>query len=124
MSTTVHVYDPKVAAIHMLRVNVKSLAAEAKIIRKEEKRCGIQYYWMLYSHRIGRLREEARYANLALAFVRGRLYSQVEGLNSKPVSIERLERKLRTFYSGVGTTMLTKWLNGQLDRPVDQMKAA
>lgn len=72
-------WDANVAAIHMLRVNVKSLAAEARIIRAEEKRCGFNYYQSMHLHRTGSLRTEARVAQLALACLRGRAYRQVEG---------------------------------------------
>lgn len=113
MSTVVRTYDPRVAAIHMLRVNVKSLAAEAKITRKEEARCGIQYYGMLRDHRVGRLREEARYANLAIAFVRGRAYRQVEGPTSKPVDQRRLAKKIQNFLSSVSETSVANWLSGK-----------
>lgn len=113
MSTVVRTYDPRVAAIHMLRVNVKSLAAEARIIRKEEARCGIQYYWMLRDHRVGRLREEARYANLAIAFMRGRAYSRVEGPTSKAVDEKRLTRKIQNFLSSVSATAVIDWLAGR-----------
>lgn len=113
MSTIVRTYDPRVAAIHMLRVNVKSLAAEAKIIRKEEARCGFQYYWKLYDHRVGRLREEARYANLALAFVRGRAYRKVEGPTSKSLDPRRLTKKIQNFLPSVSDTAVTAWLAGQ-----------
>jgi hypothetical protein len=77
-------YDWKVAAIHKLRVNIKSLAAEARIIRKEAKRAGPRYRDALTGHRKGRLREEARMAHLALAFMRGRPYKSVEAKSKIP----------------------------------------
>lgn len=66
------------AIIHRLRVNVKSLAAEAKAIREEEKRCGKVYRAELAEHRRGRVRAEARLAQLVLGFVRGRPYKSIE----------------------------------------------
>lgn len=89
-----YAFDRQVLAIHKLRVNIKSLAAEARIIRREETRCGIQYQFALREHRRGRVREEARYAQLALAFLRGRKYSQVESKTSKFLSQERLHKKI------------------------------
>lgn len=80
----VYAYDRKVAAIHKLRVNVKSLAAEAKIIRQECRRCGILYEYELTRHRTGRLREEARVAQLAIAFARGRTYRSAEKHTKDP----------------------------------------
>lgn len=76
--TKTYPYDSKVAAIHKLRINVKSLAAEAKIIRQEAKRCGMAYEYALTLHRKGRLREEARVAHLALAYARSRAYRSAE----------------------------------------------
>lgn len=92
-----YAFDRKVLAIHKLRVNIKSLAAEARMIRKEESKCGLQYMLYLRVHRTGRVREEARYANLALAFVRGRKYSQVEAKTRTPLYAERLTRKISPF---------------------------
>lgn len=71
-------FDLKVMAIHNLRVRVKSLAEESRILRKEEKRAGIRYQEYLWYRRTGTLRRDIRHANLALAFVRGRKYREVE----------------------------------------------
>jgi len=100
MSTMIpkqYAYDHKVMTIHSLRVNVKSLAMEAKIIRKETLRAGPAYRCSLHYHRTGRLREEARLAHLALAFVRGRPYKSVEYTASKPVDSKALANKLAKF---------------------------
>lgn len=97
MTTIVNVYENKIAAIHRLRVNVKSLACEARLIRCEERRCGELYRQELRLHRIGRLREEARYAQLALAYARHQPYNRSEAAGSKPVDATRLEKKIRNF---------------------------
>jgi len=60
-----------------LKVKLKSLAEEAKIIRKEEKK-NPRLYLELRMHRIGIVRTEARATLLAYAFLRGRLYKQLE----------------------------------------------
>ena len=73
-----------------LKVKIKSLAEEARIIRKEErkphgdmneygysaKRTG------LHDHRVGPVRREARHALLAYGFIRGRKYRQMEAKDS------------------------------------------
>lgn len=81
--------------VYKLKVNVKSLAAEAKIIRNEERKyrkrlselvvkesaLGYKLRYRrdnLNDHRRGHLRREARSANLAYAFLRGRAYKDVE----------------------------------------------
>lgn len=62
-----------------LRVKVKSLADEAKIIRREESRSNSWHEWMsLKEHRRTVVRREARAAQLALGFLRGRRYSELE----------------------------------------------
>lgn len=62
----------------MLRVKVKSLAAEAKIIRREERRSRGQLREELYLHRIGIVRREARSAHLAYGLIKGRTIEQME----------------------------------------------
>lgn len=77
-------WEWKVSAIHKLRVNIKSLTAEAKLIRQEVKRCSPLYMQELTDHRRGRLRQEARLTHLALAYLRGRPYNVVENRSIKP----------------------------------------
>lgn len=71
-------YDSKVAAIHTLRINVKSLAQEARYIRHEEQRCGPAYREQLHNHRTVKVRQESRVAQLALAYVRGKPRESVD----------------------------------------------
>lgn len=63
----------------MLRVKVKSLMEEAKIIRREERRAGGLgvLYEELRRHRL-LLRGEARCAHIAYGLVRGRDYKKIE----------------------------------------------
>ncbi len=68
-----------------LRVKVKSLMAEARIIRKEENRtCSYAQFYSLRLHRLG-LRSAMRESQLALAFIRGLDYHQVESEGSKEI---------------------------------------
>lgn len=70
--------------VKALKVKIKSLAAEAKIIRLEEKRVlgykksDTTLYLSLRSHRTNEVRREQRAAMLAYGFIRGRTYRQVE----------------------------------------------
>jgi len=79
-----------------LRVKIKSLAEEAKIIRKEEGKTFGQLREELYLHRIGIVRNEARHAHLAYGFIRGRTYEQMEA-NAKSAPdwdhVKRLVKK-------------------------------
>ena len=67
-----------------LKIKLKSLAAEARIIRFEEDKApndpasGIYDRQSLYDHRILVVRPEARATLLAYGYIRGRTYRQVE----------------------------------------------
>lgn len=60
-----------------LKVKVKSLAAEARIIRVEEAKTRTHRAG-LAEHRRGIVRHEARHALLAYGFLRGRAYNKLE----------------------------------------------
>lgn len=69
-----------------LKVKIKSLAEEARIIRREEQRprrdmdtCGYSPTRTgLWEHRVTVVRNASRNALLAYGFIRGRKYSQIE----------------------------------------------
>jgi len=93
------------------RVNVKSLAAEAKIIRKEMTKVKTYQKEMLYFHKLDKVRPEARIAQLALGYLRNKPRSVIEK-TSKKVDVERLRRKLIIFTEQpVSLVDLTAWLN-------------
>ena len=74
----------KISAVNTLRVNIKSLAAESKIIKKEiRKTSNTQIKNELHLHRISKVKTEARAANLALAAVRNIEYNVVESKATK-----------------------------------------
>lgn len=62
----------------MLRVKLKSLAAEARIIRREERRARGELREELYLHRINDVRRAARSTLLAYGLIRGRTLDQME----------------------------------------------
>lgn len=70
--------------IRHLKVKIKSLAAEAVIIRSEERKSNGVLRGSLADHRRGIVRTEARHAQIAYAFLRGRRYEQIEQNPSKP----------------------------------------
>jgi len=81
-----------------LKVKVKSLAAEAKIIRKEEKRCkNSSLRNGLYRHRIDVVRYESRHTNLAYGFLRGRTYSQIESGAKKPPDWAKVRKMVEKY---------------------------
>jgi len=84
--------------IHKLRVNVKSLAAEAKIIRDEIQRATTkEARESLHYHRMERVRPEARMAHLALAFARGKAYKEAESKARNKPSVPELVKKIQRF---------------------------
>lgn len=92
------------------RINVKSLAAEAKIIRKEIDRVAEQQRWFLRDHKVNKVRPEARLANLALGFLKNKPHSVIER-TSKPINVEKLTRKISIFTLRVVTMdEVKKWL--------------
>jgi len=107
-----HKFDRKVLSVHRLRCNIKSLAAEARIIRGEENRCGQAYRACLSSHRRGRLRDEARYAQLVLAFLRGRKYRMVENSAKTLPDVKRLVDKAKRYWIGMELdAKFAAWIN-------------
>ena len=62
----------------MLKVKCKSLAEEARIIRREENRATGQLHNELHEHRVRELRWHARDAHVAYGLVKGRAYEQIE----------------------------------------------
>lgn len=62
----------------MLRIKVKSLAEEARLIRREERRTHGSLREELYLHRIHVVRRHARNAVLAYGLVKGRTLAQME----------------------------------------------
>ncbi|MFQ6011538.1 MAG: hypothetical protein ACE5KG_05145 [Nitrososphaerales archaeon] len=79
-----------------LKIKLKSLAAEARIIKHQEKK---SKYWnfQLYHHRITVVRREARHTHLAYAFLRGRSYSQIEEKCHTPPDWEQVRRMVTRY---------------------------
>lgn len=65
-------------SVKFLKVKVKSLTAEARIIRLEEQRSTGSLRDALCLHRRGVVRQAARESQLAYGFLRGRTYHQME----------------------------------------------
>lgn len=69
-------------ALTYLRVKIKSLAAEARIIRAEERKAKASGNRALldglHSHRIFDVRSAARRTYIAYGYLRGRRYDQIE----------------------------------------------
>ena len=84
--------------IKQLKVKIKSLAAESKIIRLETHRTkDIVTKNDLAIHRTGVVREEARYSQLAYAFLRGRSYASIEAKTEKELDLARVRKLVERF---------------------------
>lgn len=79
-----------------LKVKIKSLAEEARIIRKEEHKNKFHRV-ELYSHRIGIVRSEARHSLLAYGFLRGRAFSEIERNFDDPPDWKRIEELVKKY---------------------------
>ena len=75
------------------KVKIRSLAAEAGIIRQEESKAGTDSHrGILTAHRTGIVRSEARHTQLAYAFLRDVPLTKVEKVGSKEFSAGAVER--------------------------------
>lgn len=94
-----------------LKVKVKSLAAEARIIRREEHR------WpgdsptraSLQGHRRNDVRREARHSYLALAYLRGRAYREVEQTCHRDPDWEAVARMIKKYGPPRHNTGFDEW---------------
>ena len=83
-----------------LKIKAKSLAAEAKIIRKEEKRARSQSIReSLYRHRIDVVRYEARHTNIAYGFLRGRTYAEIENKPKTAPNWDKIRKMVEKYGS-------------------------
>lgn len=85
----------------MLKVKIKSLAAEAAIIRMEERRARErqQYDLMdaLYLHRVRVVRAEARVTLMAYGLLRGRDAASIEPNARRPLDMARVEAMMKRY---------------------------
>lgn len=81
----------------MLRVKVKSLAAEARIIRQEEQRTHGQLRFELHEHRVGVVRDMARSSHLAYGFIRGRTHDEMEPTRKSEPDWEAVRRMCKRY---------------------------
>ena len=96
-----------------LKVKIKSLAEEAKIIRREERKphkdmdsCGYSAERIgLWCHRTGIVRQEARHTLLAYGFIRGRKYWEMEASCEFPPNWDRVKKLVEKYG--------TNWVEGE-----------
>ncbi len=100
--------------IQHLKVKIKSLAAEAVIIRSEESKTKDPYARsLLREHRITVVRDEQRYSLLAYGYLRGKTLAEVERKGKKPIDPKRLRTLIQRFMRhAVKELDLQRWLRG------------
>jgi len=98
-----------------LRVKVKHLAEEARIIRNEEKRnYGDTREW-LYLHRIHGVRPECRATHIAYAFAKGVALEKVEKYPSEiPASVWSRVTMMVNKYSSRSAEEYKNWIGSAL----------
>ncbi len=98
-----------------LKVKVKHLAEEARIIRKEEQRnYGDTRDW-LYLHRIHGVRPECRATHIAYAFAKGRALREIEKYPEYiPSTVWARVAKMVKLYSDKSTKEYTNWIDSSI----------
>ena len=98
-----------------LKIKVKHLAEESRIIRKEEqKNYGDTREW-LYIHRVGIVRPVARATHIAYAFAKGVPLSKVERYPERvPASVWKGVAAMVKKYSGKTEKEYLEWLGSSL----------
>ncbi len=104
-----------------LKIKLKSLAAEARIIHEQERKTkGAAYNGVresLHLHRVMDVRRETRATHLAYGFLRGRTWAQIESYSTSPPDWKRVEAMVKKY--GVLDERLAAWRDagpGQLRR--------
>lgn len=97
--------------LRFLKVKIKSLSAEAQIIRKEELRSRGDLRNALRAHRVWDVRSESRATLVAYNFLRGKSLAQTEPKALSEPNWTRVETMVKK-YGKVGIPELTEWRKG------------
>lgn len=93
-----------------LKVKIKSLAAEATIIRREERLAKtVETRASLHQHRVGVVRYEARHSLLAYGYLRGRSYRQIEASCKRSPDWSSVERMIKKYGPPSHNTSFEDW---------------
>jgi len=114
-----------------LRVKLKSLAEEARIIRIEELRANKARNFDLQNglrgHRVATVRRATRETLLAYQFLRGVPYAKVEKPNSNPVdllAVLRMVKRYGDLKSGTEEQALKEWMEPREEQEVPVLSVA
>ena len=114
-----------------LKIKIKSLAAESRFIRHEERQTAGEVRRELYLHRIQIVRQVARTSLIAYAFLRGRPYRQVEQRSATRPDWNAVEKTVQRFGVAFTTAQqqndqlarLRQWIEG-INQIVEKSVAA
>jgi len=81
----------------MLRVKLKSLAEEARIIRHEERKSYGSLRNELHLHRVWQVRRAARETHMAYGLIKGLTVDQIEPKRKSDLNWEAVNKMLKTY---------------------------
>jgi hypothetical protein len=99
-----------------LKVKVKHLAEEVRIIKREEYRSDDDDTrdW-LHIHRIHGVRPECRASHIAYAFAKGMALKKIEKFPEEiPQTVWARVTKMVNLYSGKSTEEFTRWIDSSI----------
>lgn len=102
----------------MLKIKLKSLAEEARIIRKDERKVNGWKRDSLHRHRVVNVRREARDSYIAYGFLRGHKYRTIEpstranrpGPNWR--NVQAICSRFGDYTNPIDIEELKKWIRG------------
>jgi hypothetical protein len=104
-------------SIRFLKVKLKSLAAESRIIRLEETRSRGTLRCSLREHRVGIVRSEARHTHLAYGYLRGHALAVLEPQVSSIPDWERVRKMVKKYGTAAQLEAFDAW-RGVLEQKV------
>jgi hypothetical protein len=81
----------------MLKIKIKSLAAEARIIRREERKTTGRLREEMYQHRIGIVRQVTRNTLIAYGLIRGQTIEQMEPNRKSDPDWDAIDKMLKKY---------------------------
>ncbi len=104
-------------SVVFLKVKVKSLAAEVRIIRREERR-NPELRGDLARHRRDVVRKEARHSLLAYGYLRGRKLSAMEPKAHTEPNWSEVERMIRRYGPPAHNTSFEDWRKNEQTKSI------
>jgi hypothetical protein len=81
----------------LLKIKIKSLAAEARIIRREAQRVFGDYRYEMNAHRTGGMRRAARETLIAYGLIRGKTIAQMEPNAKRLYNVDAVQAMIRKY---------------------------